>query len=142
MTLRIEARLTYRFDLPCEVLLLLEAAHGADQTLHSESLRLHPPQEITRLDDALTGERRVVFLAEGSLDIRYDATVDIMPRGSRPGEGHVSPGRRPGAGGGRPGRRRHRLHEHLRPWRACATELHHQPDGLKRRPCGRFGDRC
>ena len=91
MTLKIEARLTYRFDQPCEVLLLLEAAHGGDQTLHTESLSLHPPVEITRLDDALTGERRAVFLAEGSLDISYDATVDIMPRGSRPGEGQVSP---------------------------------------------------
>ncbi len=91
MTFQIEARLVYRFDQRCEVLLLLEAARGADQVVLSESLRLDPAVEVARLDDPDTGERRAVFLAEGSVEIRYSATVDVLPRQSRLGEGRVAP---------------------------------------------------
>lgn len=91
MTFQIEARLLYRFDQRCEVLLLLEAARGADQAVLSESLRLDPAVEVARLDDPDTGERRAVFLAEGSVEIGYSATVEVFPRLSRLGEGRVCP---------------------------------------------------
>lgn len=89
MTFQIEARLLYRFDHRCEVLLLLEAARGADQAIISESLRLDPAVEVARLDDPDTGERRAVFLAEGKVEIGYSATVEVLPRLSRLGEGRV-----------------------------------------------------
>ncbi|MDP2260294.1 MAG: transglutaminase family protein [Caulobacter sp.] len=90
MILKIEARLVYRFDQRCEVLLLLEAARSADQTVLSESLRIEPQVEIARLDDRVTGERRAVLVAEGDLTISYDASVEVIARNSRPGEGAVS----------------------------------------------------
>lgn len=90
MPFQIEARLVYRFDQPCEVLLLMEAARSADQVVLTESLRLDPPVDITRLDDPVTGERRAVFVAEGDLEISYDATVEVVPRESRPGEGRIA----------------------------------------------------
>lgn len=91
MTFQIDARLVYRFDEPCEVLLLLEAARSADQVVLSESLRLTPAVDVARLDDALDGERRAVFLAEGSMEITYSARVEVLPRRSGLGEGRVSP---------------------------------------------------
>lgn len=112
MIFQIEARLAYRFDQRCEVLLLLEAARSADQTVLSESLRLEPQVEIARLDAPVTGERRAVFVAEGDLEIRYDATVEVNPRDSRLGEGHVSPVR------GLPGE----ALRYLRPSRYCPSD--------------------
>ncbi len=91
MTFQIEARLAYRFDQPCEVLLLLEAARSVDQRVLSDSLSLTPPVEIVRLDDDVSGERRAVFVAEGELEIRYLATVEVIPRDSRLGAGRVLP---------------------------------------------------
>ena len=91
MTFQIEARLKYRFDRSCEVLLLLEAAGGADQQVRFESLRFDPPVAVTRLDDPLTGERRAVITAEGDLEIHYEATVDVLPRGSGLGAGRIAP---------------------------------------------------
>ena len=55
------AELTYDFAERCEVLLLLEAAHGPDQTVHSEQLDLTPAADLARLDDGATGERRWVL---------------------------------------------------------------------------------
>lgn len=91
MTFQIEARLVYRFEQRCEVLLLLEAARSAEQVILSESLRLDPPVEIARLDDDVSGERRAVFVAEGDMDIRYAADVDILARRSRLGDDRISP---------------------------------------------------
>jgi transglutaminase-like putative cysteine protease len=51
MTFQIDARLVYRFDQACEVLLLLEAARSADQVVLSESLHLTPAVDVARLDD-------------------------------------------------------------------------------------------
>jgi transglutaminase-like putative cysteine protease len=91
MTFQIEARFVYRFDQRCEVLLLVEAARSPDQIVLSESLRLDPSVAVARLDDDVTGERRAVFDAEGRIEIAYSATVQVLPRLSRVGEGRISP---------------------------------------------------
>lgn len=80
MRLKIQADLTYDFAQPSEVLLLLEAAKGSDQTVEDERLVLTPPADLARLDDAHTGERRVVFTADGRTAIGYQATVELHPR--------------------------------------------------------------
>jgi transglutaminase-like putative cysteine protease len=82
MRISVQADLTYRFAESCEVLLLLEAARGPDQTVESERLVLTPVGEITRRDDALTGERRTVLTAQGDVNISYQATVEIAARGA------------------------------------------------------------
>ncbi|MBX3481798.1 MAG: transglutaminase family protein [Caulobacter sp.] len=82
MRFTVDSRLHYRFAGPCEVLLLLEAARGPDQTVLSEQLSFSPHADVARLDDAVTGERRVVFSAAGDVDIRYRAEVAVEPRDS------------------------------------------------------------
>lgn len=80
MQFQIQAELTYDFAEPCEVLLLLEAARGPDQTVRREMLELTPAIDVARLDDSLSGERRGVFAAEGRIQIRYQAEVDVTAR--------------------------------------------------------------
>jgi transglutaminase-like putative cysteine protease len=80
MHFQIKADLTYRFAERCEVLLLLEAARAADQAVHREQLTISPPTGISRLDDSVTGERRVVFTAEGEVRIAYEAEVEVLAR--------------------------------------------------------------
>jgi len=80
MQFQIQAELTYDFAEPCEVLLLLEAAHGPDQAVRRERLELTPAAELARLDDAATGERRAVFTAHGRVQLRYEAEVDVLSR--------------------------------------------------------------
>lgn len=82
MRLSIQADLTYSFENPCEVLLLLEAARAPDQAIHSERLALSPAAEIARLDDSVTGERRAVFTAHGEVAIGYTAEVELLARDS------------------------------------------------------------
>lgn len=83
MRISVRADLTYRFAEPCEVLLLLEAAAGPDQAVENERLTLTPPRDLTRRDDPRTGERRVVFTAQGDIDITYEATVEVAARDGR-----------------------------------------------------------
>ncbi|MDP1632768.1 MAG: transglutaminase family protein [Caulobacter sp.] len=80
MRFLIEARLAYRFEAACEVLLLLEAARSPDQIVHSDGLTLAPAADMARLDDPVTGERRVVFTARDRVDIAYDAEVEVVDR--------------------------------------------------------------
>ena len=80
MRLSIQADLTYSFEQPCEVLLLLEAARAPDQAIHSERLILTPAAEIARLDDSVTGERRAVFTGYGEVAIAYTAQVELLAR--------------------------------------------------------------
>ena len=80
MRLSITTDLTYRFERPCEVLLLLEAARAPDQAIHSERLTITPAAEIARLDDSVTGERRAVFTAHGEVAIAYVAQVELLAR--------------------------------------------------------------
>lgn len=80
MRFDIQATLTYDFATPCEVLLLIEAAHGHGQTINAETLRISPHAEIARLDDEHTGERRAVFTASGRVLIDYTAEVEVAER--------------------------------------------------------------
>ncbi len=79
MRFDIEASLTYDFPAPCEVLLLVEASHGHGQTVLAEALTFWPPVTATRIDDAVTGERRTVFMATGRVNALYRATVEVAP---------------------------------------------------------------
>ena len=79
MQFNIEASLTYDFSAPCEVLLLVEASHGRGQTVSAEALTFWPPVKTTRIDDAVTGERRTVFAATGRVNALYRATVEVSP---------------------------------------------------------------
>ncbi|MBO9706601.1 MAG: transglutaminase family protein [Caulobacter sp.] len=76
MRFEIEASLTYDFAAPCEVLLLVEAAHGEGQQVTSDALTFWPPAPARRIDDPLTGERRTVFAASGRINALYRATVE------------------------------------------------------------------
>lgn len=80
MRFDIQATLTYHFATPCEVLLMIEAGCGQGQTIHNETLRFSPAAEVARLDDAISGERRTVFMADGQVRIDYAAEVEIAPR--------------------------------------------------------------
>lgn len=80
MLFEVEASLTYDFASPCEVLLLVEAAHGPDQTVRSEALTFWPNVDATRIDDPVTFERRTVFAACGQVNALYRASVEIAPR--------------------------------------------------------------
>ena len=80
MKFSIEADLTYQFAGSPEVLLLLEAAADNDQRVVSESLAISTDPNLTRLNDDASGERRVVFIAQGEVRVQYHARVDVAPR--------------------------------------------------------------
>jgi transglutaminase-like putative cysteine protease len=80
MRLFVQANLSYRFPEPAEVVLLLEAARSPDQAVRDERLSIAPARDFARLDDSLTGERRVVFTAEGDVEIAYSADVEVLSR--------------------------------------------------------------
>lgn len=80
MRFQVEASLTYDFKTACEVLLLVEAAHGPDQVVHSEALTFWPNVDAVRVDDPVTFERRTVFTASGRVNALYRADVEIMVR--------------------------------------------------------------
>lgn len=80
MRFKIHADLTYDFATPSEVLLLVEAAHGPDQTVLEERLVVTPDVDLARPDDSITDERRAVFTATGRTRVTYDATVAVQDR--------------------------------------------------------------
>ena len=80
MRLFVQANLAYRFAQRAEVLLLLEAARSPDQAVSDERLTITPMSDFARLDDSVTGERRVVFTAEGDVEIVYSAHVEVFAR--------------------------------------------------------------
>ena len=80
MRFDVEASLTYDFASPCEVLLLVEAAHGPDQRVEREALTFWPNVDAVRVDDPVTFERRTVFTASGRVNALYRAQVEIMRR--------------------------------------------------------------
>lgn len=97
MKLHVEARLRYQFAQPCEVLLLLEAARSHDQAVLEETLSINPAADQARLDCSVSGERRLVFNAQGDVEIAYDATVEVMSRDqSLAGAARVAIGDLPG----------------------------------------------
>lgn len=80
MLFDVEASLTYDFATPCEVLLLVEAAHGPDQAVGFEALTFWPNVDAVRVDDPITRERRTVFTASGRVNALYRAQVEVMHR--------------------------------------------------------------
>ena len=80
MRFNVSADLTYDFAAPCEVLLLLEAADGGDQAVREERLAMSTQPRITRLDDLETGERRIAFIASDTVQIQYEARVEVADR--------------------------------------------------------------
>lgn len=80
MRFAVETRLTYDFAGPCETLVLVEAARSPDQAVIRETLEVTPARDLHRLDDSVTGERRVVMTAEGRVEIAYKAEVDVLAR--------------------------------------------------------------
>lgn len=79
-TFDIQASLTYDFADPCEVLLLVEAARGPDQSVRSEALTFSPSVDAVSVDDPVTQERRTVFTAAGRVSVTYRAQVEIASR--------------------------------------------------------------
>ncbi len=79
MRFQIEASLTYDFAAPCEVLLLVEAAHGQGQQVTADAFTFWPPAPARRIDDSLKGERRTVFAASSRINALYRATVEAAP---------------------------------------------------------------
>lgn len=80
MRFSVSADLTYSFASPCEVLLLLEAANGGDQQVSEELLTLSNNPHVSRLDDETTGERRLAFCATDTVEIKYQALVEVAQR--------------------------------------------------------------
>ncbi len=72
--------MAYDFPGPCEVLLLIEAAHSPDQTVLSEALSITPLNGFARSDDPDSGERRCVFTGDGRVEITYRAEVEVVAR--------------------------------------------------------------
>jgi transglutaminase-like putative cysteine protease len=79
MRFNIRAQLAYRAHEPCEVLLLVEAARTTEQTVLSERLTITPDGDVARIDDDITGERRVVFTARDRFEVDYAAEVEVTP---------------------------------------------------------------
>lgn len=77
MLFEVESSLTYDFAQPCEVLLLVEAAHGFGQAVISDALTFWPPVDTVRIDDPVTGERRTVYAAAGRVNALYRARVEV-----------------------------------------------------------------
>lgn len=75
MIFDVRADLLYRFDAPCEVLLLIEAADHPGQAVRAQSLTIEPVRDLARAVDA-TGGRRAAFVAEGEVRIAYAASVE------------------------------------------------------------------
>lgn len=79
-TFDVEASLTYDFADPCEVLLLVEAARGPDQSVRSEALTFSPNVDAVGVDDPAAQERMTVFSAAGRVSVTYQARVEVAPR--------------------------------------------------------------
>ncbi len=76
MRIHAQADLAYQFDVASEVLLLIEAARTPAQTIMRERFHISPAIELYRKDDAFTGERRVMFAAQGLVEIRYEVEIE------------------------------------------------------------------
>ena len=80
MRYSVEAKLSYRFYGPREVLLLIEAARAPSQAVLNEQLVIPGVRDLVRSDDPHSGERRAVFTAEGDVEIVYTADVEVQPQ--------------------------------------------------------------
>ncbi len=77
----VEAALTYAFPDACEVLLMVEAAHGPDQIVSFEALTFWPMVDAVHPADPPNFERRTIFRAKGQVQALYRATVEVEARG-------------------------------------------------------------
>lgn len=77
MRLSIDCRLRYDVRAPTSFILAIQAADGADQDVHDETILLPPGITADFFVDAFAGNRFIRFLAQpGPLDIGYVAEVE------------------------------------------------------------------
>jgi len=91
MRLFVQATLSYRFATATEVLLQIEAARSADQLIAEERLSLSCQQDLRRVNDEATGDRRLVFVGDGDVEITYSALADVHPRAAALDEPALTP---------------------------------------------------
>ena len=77
MRVKIDAQLAYSFPAPADVLLAVEAAPMADQTIVSEHLDVTGPSAMRAVNGDDNPGRRKWMEASGDVTITYEATVDV-----------------------------------------------------------------
>ena len=77
MNLRINVALDYRFDLPCDVLLQVEAASLPDQQIAHSHLTATPCDHLVRVPAQDNIGTRIWLRAEGRLQVEYSAEISI-----------------------------------------------------------------
>jgi transglutaminase-like putative cysteine protease len=75
--LKINALLDYTFEQPCDVLLQIEAAPMAGQTIADAQLDVAPCGQLVRVAAQDSVGERVWLRAEGQVQIEYAATVSL-----------------------------------------------------------------
>jgi transglutaminase-like putative cysteine protease len=83
MRVKIDASLSYHFAQQADVVLALEAIRAPDQLIVSDQLVLTPMSALTLADGPELMGRRQWTTADGDVNIRYQALVDVT-------RGHVS----------------------------------------------------
>ncbi|MEM8850937.1 MAG: transglutaminase family protein [Pseudomonadota bacterium] len=76
MTLAVEVRLTYDLSEPSDLLLQIEAARAAGQSVREEALMTSPVEDFARIPAEAALGMRAWMRAEGRLEITY--TADIL----------------------------------------------------------------
>ncbi len=76
MRLTVETALSYDFPAPADLLLQVEAAHTAEQSVEG-ALWTTPVEDFSRIDGDASVGRRAWMRADGRLDVTYRATVGI-----------------------------------------------------------------
>lgn len=76
MKLKVVATLVYRFDHETPVIVAIEPARSADQTILSDRLLVDQGAELIRDLDAETGMRRFRTVLSGQVSIQYQGTID------------------------------------------------------------------
>ena len=77
MKLNIDARLSYSYDRPTSVLMQIELARMAGQTIVSDSLSTTPVEDFRRIPAEGALGTRAWLGAEGQLDVTYEAEVEV-----------------------------------------------------------------
>ncbi|MFG5408193.1 transglutaminase family protein [Piscinibacter sakaiensis] len=83
--LRIDCRLVYELDGPCEFVFLVHVARRPDLTLLEESLQLEPATRFRSFEDAATGNHVLRLSAgPGPFSLHYRAVVERPPEDRTP----------------------------------------------------------
>lgn len=77
MKLKIDSRLSYGFDAPTDLLLQVELARVAGQTVQTDALMTTPVEGFRRIDGDFALGTRAWMQTAGQLDITYTAEVTI-----------------------------------------------------------------